>query len=62
MGVGPQHWEIHGYAMGTGIATGCIYGYWGYGGYVYCCGHGGGWYTCDLGGVDICGYGACGAV
>ena len=42
MGVGPQHWEIHGYAMGTGIATGCVYGYWGYGGYVYCCGHGGG--------------------
>ena len=42
MGVGPQHWEIHGYSMGAGIATGCVYGYWGYGGYVYCCGLGGG--------------------
>ena len=61
MDVGHQHYETH----GTGIVTGCVYGYWGYnGGYVYCCGHGGGWYTCFWGvvGIDcgICDVGWCG--
>ena len=39
MGVGPQHCGMYGYDMGIGMPTGYVYGY---GGYMYCCGHCGG--------------------
>ena len=45
MGVGPQHCGMYGYGMGIGMLTGYVYGY---GGYMFCCGHCGcgGWYAC----------------
>ena len=57
MGVGPQHCGMYGFCMGIGMPGGYVYGY---GGYMYCCGHfgGGGWYACGCGAIGIdCGGG-----